>query len=121
MKFQYAFERLSVWQSARETSKMIYTVTRSFPKEEIFGLKSQIRRAIVSVSSNLAEGSGRTTANAQAHYYEIAFSSGLEVANLLIIVHDLEFINDEQYAALREKIESITFQINKLIKQIKEK
>ncbi|NOU47567.1 MAG: four helix bundle protein, partial [Bacteroidales bacterium] len=70
---KYAFENLEVWQKSRILVKSVYVLTASFPNDEKFGLTSQMRRACVSVSSNIAEGSTRWSQKDQARFYEIAF------------------------------------------------
>ena len=115
MPHTYAFEKMAAWQNSRRVAKTIYWATRNFPKEELFGITSQIRRSAVSISCNLAEGSGRFSEKDQNRFYEIAYGSALEVINLLIISNDLEYIPDEEYASVRQEIERITFQINKLV------
>ena len=111
---QYSFEKLIVWQEARVLVKSIYTITRTFPKEEIFGISSQMRRAAISICSNIAEGSGRTTKLDQAKFYKIAYSSLLELLNQLIISTDLAFITDSELIELREKIDSKAYKITSL-------
>jgi four helix bundle protein len=71
----YGFEKLQVWQDSKSLAVMIYKVTSTFPDDEKYGLTSQMRRAIVSVSSNIAEGSSRNTKKDQAYFYGIAYSS----------------------------------------------
>ena len=93
MSYTYAFEKLTVWQMNRQFAKKLYLKTKSFPKEEFFGITSQIRRACISVSCNLAEGSARKTPKEQLRFYEIAFASGAEVVNLLILCNDLELLS----------------------------
>lgn len=84
----FRFEKLTVWQSARRLSGEIYAVTQSFPKEEMFGLTSQIRRAAVSIVANIAEGSGRNSDADFAHFLEIAYGSSMELAALLYVAGD---------------------------------
>ena len=107
----YPFEKLEVWQLAREIRVDIYKLTRVFPKEEQFNLTSQIRRAIGSVTANLVEGSGRATGKDRARFTNNAFSSALEVLDHLIASFDLNFIDEEQYIAYRIKLDKL---INKL-------
>lgn len=85
---QFRFEKLTVWQSARRLSGEIYTVTQDFPKEELFGLTSQPRRAAVSISANIAEGSGRNSDADFAHFLEMAYGSAMELAALLHVATD---------------------------------
>ena len=111
MPHTYSFEKLDVWVEARKWVTWIYKVTSNFPPEEKFGLTSQIRRAAVSVVSNLAEGSARKSPKDQAHYYQIAYSSLIEVLNQLIISGDLKFITDEELAEGRGIIENLTIKV----------
>ena len=115
MKHIYAFEKLLAWQTTREVTRHIYQTTKKFPKEELFGITSQIRRAGISISCNLAEGSGRTSEGQQTHFYQIAYASALEVVNLLIVSKDLEILMDEDYLHLRNEMEKVTWAIYKLM------
>jgi len=110
----FSFEKLTVWNNTRSLVKEIYTITRSFPEDEKFGLVSQMRRAIISVSSNIAEGSSRSTKKDQANFYTMAFSSLMEVLSQVILSCDLAFITDNQYNELRNPIEEISKQLNAL-------
>jgi four helix bundle protein len=114
MQYTYGFEKMAVWQLARQTVKLIYLKTKNFPKEETFGITSQIRRAGVSICCNLAEGSARISSTDQHRFYEIAFGSAVEVVNLLIICCDLEYLSDGDYAMIRTDVERLTWQINNL-------
>jgi four helix bundle protein len=116
MRYIYAFEKLQVWHDARALVKEIYKLTESLPAEEKYGLSSQMRRSGVSVISNIAEGSGRSSKKDQAHFYQMAFSSLIELLNQLIISHDLTFISDEDLHVLRKEIEKISNKINALRK-----
>ncbi|MBL4715453.1 MAG: four helix bundle protein [Bacteroidia bacterium] len=104
---KYSFENLEVWQKSRKLVKAIYKTTEKFPKEEKFGLTSQIRRASVSVSSNIAEGSTRWSKKDKARFYEIAFGSLIEILNQLILSNDLGFLTTNKLKELRNDIESI--------------
>ena len=91
-------------------------MTSSFPDNEKYGLTNQIRRAIVSVSSNIAEGSTRQTNKEKARFYEIAFGSLIEVLNQLILATDLEYISNDQQKEIRTKIEETGRLLNALHK-----
>jgi four helix bundle protein len=104
----YSFEKLEVWKLAKDLCVHIYKLTSKFPPEEKFGLVSQMRRASVSIASNIAEGSSRMSQKDQSHFYTVAFSSTIELLNQLIISHALTFINEEALKESRLKIESIT-------------
>ncbi len=111
----YAFEKLNVYTLSREVIKTIYILSGSFPKQETYGLTDQIRRASVSISSNIAEGSGRDTAKMKQLFYGYAYSSVLEVYCQLDISHDLGYITDQvQYQALRNKLKVLSYRIHKL-------
>jgi four helix bundle protein len=107
----YSFEKLEVWKEARELVVWIYTITKEYPAEEKFGLVTQLRRAAVSVVSNLAEGSSRKSAKDQAHFSQIAYSSLLEILTQLILSGDLHFIPEETVTEGRAKIENLTMKI----------
>lgn len=108
---QFYFEKLDVWQNARVLVKDMYRVTASFPSEEVFGITSQIRRATMSISANIAEGISRTTNKEKSRFLNMSFSSAMEVVNFLILSLDLEYLNNEQYTELREQLEKITNQL----------
>lgn len=111
---EYGFEKLLVWQESKDIAVIIYKTTQSFPGEEKYGLTNQLRRAAISVSSNIAEGSNRTTKNDQARFYSIAYSSLMEVLSQIIVSKELGFIENQQYSNIRLKIESISNKLNAL-------
>lgn len=113
---RYAFEKLHVWEDIRILIKEVYKITASFPDQERYGLVIQIRRAAISIGSNLAEGSSRSSFKDQAHFYQLACSSLMEVLSQLIVCYDLEFIRQDQYKDIREQIETISFKLNSLRK-----
>lgn len=110
----YSFEKLIVWQKSRKLAGVIYKMTREFPKEEIFGISSQMRRCSISISSNIAEGSGRQTFKEKARFTEIAYASALELLNQLMISLDLEYIKEEIYLTTITEIEEVTFMLDAL-------
>ena len=112
----YSFEKLTVWQKSKNLSVFIYKITRTFPKEELFGLESQMRRCSVSISSNIAEGSGRHTQKDKARFTAIAYGSALELLNQTIICKELEFIPDEEYLIIRTELTEITLMLDALHK-----
>ncbi len=115
---QFYFEKLDVWQNARVLVKDMYRVTASFPSEEVFGITSQIRRATMSISANIAEGISRTTNKEKSRFLNMSFSSAMEVVNFLILSLDLEYLNNEQYTELREQLEKITNQLQALSRRL---
>jgi four helix bundle protein len=110
----YPFEKLRVWREARQLARKVYCLARKFPRSEIYGLTSQTNRAVVSVAANLAEGSLRTSRKDQAHFSQMAYSSLMELACLLILAVDLEFAGAEAESHLRDEIESLSRQLNAL-------
>jgi len=114
----YSFEKLHVWADIRKMITTIYIMTGTFPENEKYSLVVQMRRAAISVSSNLAEGTSRTGLKDQAHFYQLAYSSLMEVLSQLIVSHDLTFISEEQYLNIRQQIEVISNKINALRKSV---
>ena len=110
----YAFENMRAWQEARKLVVEVYRLLDGFPKFESYALCDQIRRAIVSVPSNLAEGSGRFSTKEQMHFYEIAYGSLMEAYNQLIIAADLEYIGNEQLKNIQPQIDVVARMMNGL-------
>jgi four helix bundle protein len=116
--YTYPFEKLDVWQLAKQLVVKIYFLTKSFPADEKFGIVNQMRRAAVSVSSNIAEGSSRNSQKDQANFYGMAYSSLMELLNQLIISKELSWISSEELAIIRNDIEIVSLKINALRKSI---
>ena len=114
--YVYSFEKLEVWKESKKLTKIIYQITSRYPENEKFGLTSQLRRASISVGSNLAEGSARITPKDKAHFSTMAYSSLIEVLNQIIISYELDFINESDYLNFRNLIESLSNKINSLRK-----
>ena len=112
----FSFEKLNVWQKAKKLSVSIYRTTTSFPSEEKFGLISQMKRCSISISSNIAEGSGRHSAKDKARFTEIAYSSALELLNQSIISNDLGYLSDEIYNDIRMQLTEIAAMLDGLYK-----
>ena len=110
----YSFERLEVWHEIRRLVKKIYQITKLFPKEEKYGLVSQMRNAAVSVSNNICEGTSRISMRDQARFTEISFSSLMELLNELIVSFDLEYVNEEMLMETRNEIDSISNKLTQL-------
>ena len=98
------FRNLNVYIKSKELVKQIYELLKKFPKEEQFALCDQLRRAVISVPSNLAEGSGRYSVKEQLHFIEIAYGSLLEVECQLDIAHDIKYISDDEYSSAENQI-----------------
>jgi len=110
---------LRVWQQSMDLVSMIYMMTKSLPKEELFGLVSQIRRASVSIPSNIAEGYARGTDREKLHFLRISSGSMSEVETQLIMCMKLGYISQEQYDEISEKLTAVWKQLNSLISAIK--
>lgn len=112
------FKELKVWQKAIELVTNTYPRTQAFPKEELYGLTSQIRRCAVSIPSNIAEGCGRKTEKDFSNFLGIALGSAFEFETQLIISKNLSFIQQEDFSVLESEIQHIQNMIIKLQKSI---
>ena len=101
----FVFEKLDVWREAIEFADLVYTLTRSFPGEERFGLTNQMRRAAVSISSNVAEGSSRVSRQDFARFVEIATGSLFEVVSEATIARRQGYLSDDGYAQIYQAAE----------------
>ena len=110
----FSFEKLEVWQDAKELTHQIYKITKTYPDDEKFGLVSQLRRAVISVTSNIAEGSSRMSPKDQAHFYHLAFSSLMEVLSQILISIELSYINPDSEDLFRKQISKIANKLNSL-------
>ena len=110
-----SFEELTIWQEARELTNRIYILSKRFPKEELYGLTSQIRRASVSIMSNIAEGFNRRSTKEFINFLIISRASISEVQNDLYISLDLNYINKKEFETIYNHAQKISMSINKLI------
>ena len=117
----YAFEKMNAWQEARKLVVEVYQLLEDFPNFEKYALCDQIRRAIISVPSNLAEGSGRISVKEQLHFYEISYGSLMESYNQLIIAADLNYIGEDSLDSLRPQIDTVARMLNGLRSSLKKK
>lgn len=101
------FKKLNIWELAHQLTLDIYNVTSTFPKEELFGLTSQIRRSAASVPTNIAEGCGRNSNADMAHFIQIAIGSLCETEYHLILAHDLTYIDNPRFDELLTKVNSL--------------
>ena len=113
------YKELIVWQKAVEFVTIIYSATKNFPKEEIYGLTNQIRRSAVSVPSNIAEGFGRNSKNDFKRFLQIAISSLFEIQTQLEIAKNLKFTIDEEFINLFDLTREIEAMLSSLIRKIK--
>lgn len=115
------FTDLKVWQESRKLVKTIYSLTYLFPKEELYGITSQIRRSAVSISSNIAEGFKRDTMKDKIHFYVMAHGSLTELQNQLILSNDLDFVNGRHYDDTMLLTERVDKMLSGLIRASKER
>lgn len=111
---KFTFFDLRVYQEAKLLVREVYTLLDRFPKYETYALSDQLRRAVVSVPSNIAEGSGRVSAKEKVRFIEIAYGSLTETLCQLDIAHDLNYITDEEFANEKERINVIGKQLSGL-------
>jgi four helix bundle protein len=109
-----SFRELIVWQKSIALVVKIYKLAERFPKSELFGLTSQIRRAVVAIPSNVAEGYARRHTKEYAQFVNIAFSSGAELETQLVISEELSYITEKEYQEFLEDLREIMRMLNKL-------
>ena len=110
------FTDLRVWQEAHQLVLLTYRCTKSFPKEELFALTSQMRRAAVSITSNIAEGFGRHTSKDKDHFYVMSSGSLFELKNQFITAKDLGYISVDQLAAFEARFINTKKLLNALLR-----
>ena len=110
----YSFEKLKAWQEAKKLVVEIYRLLDGFPQFEKYALCDQIRRAIVSVPSNIAEGTGRMSIKEQIHFLEVAYGSLMETYNQLLIAIELTYITEESVETIKPSIDAAAKMINGL-------
>ena len=101
------YKDLWVWDEGHQLTLAVYKATASFPKDERFGLTSQIRRASASIGANLAEGCGRRSDGEMGRFVQIAMGSGAELSYHLLLSKDLELLPEEEYAHLNSQLERV--------------
>ena len=111
---EYSFEKLNAWKESRKLVVSVYKLLDSFPNFEKYALCDQIRRAIVSVPSNLAECTGRMSSKEKLHFIEISYGSLMETYNQLIIASDLEYITEQSLNKLKPSIDTVARLLNGL-------
>lgn len=107
-----SFENLTVWQESQSLAVMVYRATKLFPREETYAITDQLRRAVSSISANIAEGFGRKTIKDKIHFYVMAYGSLLEVKNFLYLSNKLEYLSNENLDIILGQCESCQKLIN---------
>ena len=113
------YKDLKVWEKAHQFTLAVYETTRSFPKEEIYGLTGQLRRAASSIPSNIAEGCGKNTQLELAHYLNISLGSSNEAEYYLMLSKDLKYLNDTIFTVLFNSINEIKAMLIALIAKVR--
>lgn len=114
------FKKLDIWRVGFELGKFIYKITRDFPKEELYGLTSQIRRASISISSNIAEGCGRSTPRDFRNFLYNAMGSLREVETQILFAKDFNYLSDISFELVSEKIDELGAKLTNFIKRVNE-
>ncbi|MEB2334304.1 MAG: four helix bundle protein [Anaerolineaceae bacterium] len=113
------FRQLKVWEKSHLLVLAIYKETKGFPKEELYGLTSQIRRSSMSIPTNIAEGCGKFTDADFARFLQIAMGSASETEYQLILARDLEFLSAENYGKLHNDVEEVKRMLASLLKTLR--
>ena len=113
----FQFEKLIAWQKAKELTLAVYPLIAKFPQHEQYALSSQIRRAVISIPSNIAEGTGRASTKEKNHFLEIAFGSLTETYCQLLIAKDLGYIHPDELIAIKPLFQEVSRLISGLRKK----
>jgi four helix bundle protein len=118
MTYTTSFRNLEVWQESMTLVEEIYALSRSFPRDELFGLTAQLRKAAISIPSNIGEGARRKKLRVTLNHYDIALGSQGEVEVQLEIAKRLGYCTDSDYGRLQERVERVGRMLNGLIASI---
>lgn len=113
------FRNYEVWKKSHQFTLIVYNISQKFPKEEMFGLTSQLRRACLSIPTNIAEGTARNSEKEFAYFLNIASGSASEVEYLIEFSKDIEYIDKEEFSKLNSGIVEVRKMLNSLYAKIK--
>ena len=113
------FKDLLIWQEAHQLTLKIYESSKGFPKEETFGITSQLRRAAVSIPCNIAEGCGRYTSKDFANSLQIALGSTNETDYLTLLAKDLKYLSEDRYSDVQEQLNKVRAMNINLINKVR--
>jgi four helix bundle protein len=113
------FKEQVVWQKSHRLTLDVYQATKAFPRDELYGLTSQIRRACSSIPANIAEGCGRDGDAELARFLQISMGSASELEYHLLLAHDLKFLSDPDYTRLNQEATELKQMLTKFIKKLK--
>ena len=108
METKYDYKKLNIYIESKLLVKMVYALLKKFPKEEQYALCDQLRRAVISVPSNISEGFGRFSSKEQVHFFEIAYGSLREVDCQMDIACDLEYIALSEYSEIEKQVQKVS-------------
>lgn len=114
-----SYKDLIVWQKSIVLTLKIYELTKKFPREEIYGITSQIRRAASSIPANIAEGSTRGYIKEYINFLSITYGSGAELETFLVIAKELSYLSDGEYLKTAESLGEIMRMLNGLLKKLR--
>lgn len=114
------YKELTVWQKSVEIAISVYKDTRNYPKYELYGLTSQIRRSAISISSNIAEGAGRNSDKDFSRFLNISYGSSFELETQLIISKELNYLDDTSFNKLNDDLSEIQKMLYSFIKKLSE-
>jgi four helix bundle protein len=117
-EFVKDFKELKVWTKAHQLALHLYTATRDFPRQEVYGLTSQMRRAAVSIAANIAEGCGRRSDGELARFLQIARGSASELEYHLLLARDLGFLNEEEHQRMELKLIEVQRMLPALVQRV---
>ena len=115
------YKDLKVWEKGHFFTLKVYEITKNFPKEELYGLTNQTRRASSSIPANIAEGCGKSSQNEFAHYLNIALGSSNEAEYFLILCKDLGYLTEEEFNKLFQMINEVKGMLISLIGKVRER
>ena len=118
MEKKYEYKNLDAYKESKALVILVYALLKKFPREEQYALCDQLRRAVISVPSNIAEGSGRTSSKDQAHFFEMAFGSLMEVNCQIDIAQDLGFVTKEDVENVDKHVRAIAALLSGLRRKI---
>jgi four helix bundle protein len=113
------FKELNVWKKAHEVTLSVYALSRGFPKEELFGLTSQIRRSAASIAANIAEGCGRRSDGEMGRFLQIAYGSASELEYHLLLAHDLHLLSERDFQTIGSQVDEVQRMLTSLIQRVR--
>ncbi|MGB9205292.1 MAG: four helix bundle protein [Terriglobales bacterium] len=112
------FKELRVWLKAHELTMLVYTLTRAFPRDEVYGLTSQIRRSAASIGANIAEGCGRHSDGEMTRFLQIARGSASETEYHLLLAKDLGFLQEGDFRAAEQSVVAVQRMLTALVQKV---